>query len=385
MILAAMECLAADAGWRVHDFLKVTLDDGLVGWSEFSRAFNGPGVIETIEALGGRLVGQDPRSPAVSQLLHEEGRQSTLGYQACAAISNALLDVRARALGVPVWQLLGQRVRDQVRVYWAHCGTYRVSHADLMARPAVRNLDDITGLGREVVDSGFSALKTNLLLFNNGRAERYAPRRAASAPPLMATPQLMRALASQLEAFRDGAGADTDIMVDLGSNFRLAGAIAMARRVERFDLGWLEVELGSGAALAQLRSAIRLPVAGGERLRAAEYHELLRARAVDVPIVDVLFNGVAEALHVAVACEVYDANIAIHNCYSPLATLMAAAFCAVARNVHLLEIDVDGVTWQNDFVSRAPYVKNGYLRLPDEPGWGTEVNEAAVRAHPVRS
>jgi L-alanine-DL-glutamate epimerase-like enolase superfamily enzyme len=384
MILQAIECLAADAGWRVHDFLKVTLDDGLVGWSEFSRAFNGTGVIAAIEALAERLVGQDPLSPAVSQLLHEEGRQSTLGYQACAAISNALLDARARSLGVPVWQLLGQRVRDQVRLYWAHCGTYRVSHADLMARPAVRNLDDITSLGREVVDAGFSALKSNLLLFTDGRAERYAPRRAASAPPLTATPQLMRALASQVEAFRGGAGVDTDIMVDLGSNFRLPGAIAMARHVERFDLAWLEVEFGSSAALGQLRSAIRLPVAGGERLRAVEYHELLRGRAVDVPIVDVLFNGVGEALHVAAACEAYDANIAVHNCYSPLATLMAAAFCAVARNAHLLEMDVDGVTWENDFVTRAPQVKNGYLRVPDEPGWGTEVNEAAVRAHPLR-
>ena len=130
MKIAAIECLAADAGWRIHDFLKLTLDDGRVGWSEFSRAFAGPGVIATIETVAEQLIGRDPQSTRSSTFLREAGRQSTLGYQAASAISNALLDVRARALSVPVWQLLGPRLRDEVAVYWAHCGTYRVSHAE---------------------------------------------------------------------------------------------------------------------------------------------------------------------------------------------------------------------------------------------------------------
>ena len=108
-------------------------------------------------------------------------------------------------------------------------------------------------------------------------------------------------------------------------------------------------------------------------------------RAVDLPIVDLLFNGVADSLHVSAACEAYETNIAVHNCYGPLATFMAAAFCAVAPNVHLLEMDVDSVTWANDFVSEPPRVAAGCLRLPDQPGWGVEVNEAAVGAHPLRT
>ncbi len=384
MKIAAIECLAADAGWRIHDFLKLTLDDGRVGWSEFSRAFAGPGVVAAIETVAEPLTGRDPRSTDVGNYLHDVGRQSSLAYQASAAISNALLDVRARVLGVPVWQLLGPRVRDEVRVYWAHCGTYRVSHADLMAKPPIRQLSDLVDLGREVVDAGFSALKTNLLVFDDGRAGRYSPRRAHAAPPLTATPHLRRAMAEQLEALRLGAGPDTDIMIDLGSNFRVAGAVAMARHVERFDLSWLELELGSLEALTEVRSGVHVPVAGGERLRAAEYHTLLRERAVDVPVVDLLFNGVAESRHVAAACEAYEANIAVHNCYSPLATFMAAAFCAVAPNVQILEMDVDNVTWENDFVTATPHVQGGYLSLPDEPGWGVEVNEAAVRAHALR-
>jgi L-alanine-DL-glutamate epimerase-like enolase superfamily enzyme len=385
MKIAAIQCLAADAGWRVYDFLKLTLDDGRVGWSEFSRAFNGSGVVGAIEGISEQLVGRDPRSTGVGQYLREVGRQSTLGYQAGAAIGNAVLDVRARALGVPVWQLLGPRVRDHIEVYWAHCGTYRVSHADLMAKPPVRQLSDLVMLGREVADGSFSALKTNLLVLDGGRTERYAPRRAEYAAPLTATPRVKHALADQLEALRSGAGAETDIMIDLGSNFRVAGAIAIARHVERFDLSWIELELSSLEALKEVRSRMPVPLASGERLRAAEYHALLRERAVDLPIVDLLFNGVADSLHVAAACEAYETNIAVHNCYSPLATFMAAAFCAVAPNAQILEMDVDNVTWENDFVTEAPRVDGGRLSLPVQPGWGVDVNETAVRAHPVHA
>ena len=155
-------------------------------------------MVAAIEAVSERLIGRDPHATGVGLSLREVGRQSTLGYLAAAAIGNALLDVRARALGVPVRQLLGPRLRDQVRVYWAHCGTYRVSHADLMAKPPVRELSDLVKLGREVADAGFSALKTNLLLFHDERGERYSPRRAAEAPPLTASPRLKRAMAEQL-------------------------------------------------------------------------------------------------------------------------------------------------------------------------------------------
>jgi L-alanine-DL-glutamate epimerase-like enolase superfamily enzyme len=381
MKIAAIDCLAADAGWRTHDFLKVTLADGLVGWSEFSRAFNGPGVPEAICELAPTLIDQDPRSSSVAGALRDAGRRSLLGYQAVSAISNALLDVHARTLGIPVWQLLGPRLRDDVRVYWAHCGTYRVSHAELMQRPPLRSVDDIVSLGREVVQRGFSALKTNLLMFSKGRGERYAPRRHRQVPPLTATPTLLRAVAEQLEAFRTGTGADTEIMLDLGSNFRVAGAIAMARHAERFDLAWLELEMASVAALNEVRSHTRIPLAGGERLRVMDYPALLQAGAVDIPIVDVLFNGVRESLHVAAGAEAFDANIAVHNCYGPLATLMAAAYCAVTPNVEWLEMDVDAVPWRDEFVTNPPRVIDGCLMLPDAPGWGTEVSEAAVRAH----
>jgi galactonate dehydratase len=88
-------------------------------------------------------------------------------------------------------------------------------------------------------------------------------------------------------------------------------------------------------------------------------------------------------LPLVAAAEVHGRNVAVHNCYSPLATLMGAAFCASVPNLQMLELDVDGVPWQNDFLTCAPMVRDGYVELPSGPGWGTEIDEAAVRAHPV--
>jgi L-alanine-DL-glutamate epimerase-like enolase superfamily enzyme len=380
--IARVDVLRAYAGWRIHEFLKVTLRDGLVGWSEFSRAFGGPGLGEAIDALRPTLIGRDPRSADVHNTLLHAARRSSVTHQASGAVRNALLDARARALGIPVYELLGGALRERVPLYWAHCGTYRVSHAELMERPPVRRLDDLTALGREVVLRGYAALKTNLLLFDDEGARRYAPR---GKDLLNASPRLVRALSDQLAALRAGTGPDVEIMVDLGSNVHANGALTMVRALarERPSPAWVEVELRSAAALRQLRDLTGVAVASGESLRQHEYHELLRAGAVDVMIVDVLFNGLQEAQHVAAACDAYDTPIAVHNCYSPLATLMNAAFCATVPNLRIMERDVDEVPWAESFLTQPPVIEDGCVRLPTGPGWGTEIDEAAIRAHPV--
>jgi L-alanine-DL-glutamate epimerase-like enolase superfamily enzyme len=383
MRIARIEHLAASAGWRIHDFLKVTLTDGLVGWSEFSRAFGGPGVLDAIAEIAPTLLGLDPRSIELNTALLHAARRSTITLQASGALRNALLDVRARALGIPVHELLGGALRDRVRLYWAHCGTYRVSHAELMHRPPLRTLDDLVAQGREVAERGYSALKTNLLLFDAGGGRRYAPLQPGNLASLSAEPGLATALTDQLVALRQGAGADVQLMVDLGSNFRLAGARAMIDAIAALQPTWVELEGLGSRSLRDLRTQTTVPIASGEMLPARDYHDLLRAGAVDVAIVDVLFNGLADALHVAAAADGHDLTIAVHNCYGPLATLMNAAFAAVAPNLQLMEHDVDTVPWSAAFVTAPARIEHGHVLLPAGPGWGAEVDEAAVRAHPV--
>jgi galactonate dehydratase len=156
--------LHADAGWRVFSFLKIETDAGLIGWSEYNESYGSKGLTVVIMKLAEMLIGQDPRPvELITANLYARTRQAPGGLiqQAIAAIENALVDVKAKALGVPVCEMLGGPVRDRLRLYWSHCGTYRLHHAEKMGLPPIRTLDDIRKLGEHVRERGFTALKTS--------------------------------------------------------------------------------------------------------------------------------------------------------------------------------------------------------------------------------
>ena len=143
MKITQIETLQADAGWRMFSYLKITTDDGIIGWSEFNESFGSTGLSDVIRGLAPVLIGRDPRMfEQVTQHLHVLTRQSRSGLnqQAIAAIENALLDVAGKAYGVPVYALFGGPVRDRIPVYWSHFGTYRVRSAALLGVPGMLNL-----------------------------------------------------------------------------------------------------------------------------------------------------------------------------------------------------------------------------------------------------
>ena len=123
MKITKIEDLHCDAGWRVNSFLKITTDEGITGWSEYMEGYGAQGLTGVIQKLGARLIGQDPRPVVqISALLYAATRQAAggLNAQAIGAIENALIDIKAKALGVPVYELLGGPVRDRLPLYWLH-------------------------------------------------------------------------------------------------------------------------------------------------------------------------------------------------------------------------------------------------------------------------
>ena len=137
MKITQIESLHANAGWRNFDFLKISTDEGITGWSEYNENFGGPGLSRVIDELGSALIGKDPRAwEAHVALMYALRRQASGGViqQAIGAIENALLDVKARALGVPVYELFGGPVRDRVRLYWSHCATFHPSYELVFGR-----------------------------------------------------------------------------------------------------------------------------------------------------------------------------------------------------------------------------------------------------------
>jgi L-alanine-DL-glutamate epimerase-like enolase superfamily enzyme len=272
MKVARLDTLHADAGKGNFDFLKLTAENGLVGWSEYNETFGGHGVTAAIEGLASFVVGKDPHAyEAIVATMYAARRQAPGGLvqQAIAAIENALIDLKAKALGVPVYELFGGPQRDRLRLYWSHCGSFRIGLSQEMQIPPIRSLSDVIAQGKEVVSRGYTALKTNIFVFDDGAPHMHMPGFARSGPEfpsLNAERRIIAALRDQLAAFREGAGKDTDILVDLNFNFRTDGFVKVARALEAFDLFWVEIDSFDAQALHYVRSRIPMPLASCESL-----------------------------------------------------------------------------------------------------------------------
>jgi len=387
MKITAIESLHADAGWRVFSFLKISTDEGITGWAEYNESYGSRGLSSVIAKLGERLIGRDPRpSERIFAELYAVTRQAPGGVnaQAIAAIENALLDIRARALNVPVYALFGGPIRERLRLYWSHCGTYLLQHADKVGQPPLRSLADVTDLGRRVAESGYTALKTNILVFDEppwlhmpGFSRRGEP------PELNAEPHVIDALQKLIAAFQSGAGPGVEILLDLNFNFKTEGYLRVTRALDDMGLMWFEIDSYEPRALAHIRHSLKTPVASLESLHGVrQFVPFFEQQAVDVAIIDEIWNGVAQSIKIAAMAEAYEVNVAPHNFYGHLCTMHSAHMCAAIPNFRIMEIDVDDVPWKNDLVTVPPRIEDGHLILPTGPGWGTEVNEEAVRAHP---
>lgn len=396
MRIAKIEDLHADGGWRVFSFLKVTTDDGLVGWSEYAEGFGVGGVTELIHRMAPLVVGMDPRQVGrIGASLRAITRLAAggLNHQAVAAIENACLDIKARALGVPVHALFGGPYRERFPVYWSHCGSFRVRFAEMFegwGLPPLRTADDLRQHATEAAARGFRAVKTNPMYFDGpGGAGRMFESGFRMSPRVLERNidgAFLAAVEETLAAFREGLGPRVGLMLDLNFSQRTEGFLRVARVAEPYRLEWLEIDNHDPTALATVRRATATPIASLESVHGlAAYRPYLEQQAVDVAVVDVPWNGLLESVRIATLAEAFEVNVAPHNFYSHLATLMSAQFCASVPNFRMMELEVDDVPWKDEFVSRAPVLEGGDLLLPDGPGWGAEVNEEAVRARPPRT
>jgi L-alanine-DL-glutamate epimerase-like enolase superfamily enzyme len=306
--------------------------------------------------------------------------------QAIGAIENALLDAKAKGLGVPCYELFGGKVRDRVRVYWSHCGTWRVVYPDHFGN-AVTDLAGIRALGQEVRDRGFTALKTNILVEHDGRLRGWVPGFGRPfQPELNVDPGVVRDLVATLDAFRDGAGPDVEILLDLNFNARTDGYATIVRALTDHDLFWIEIDTDSPDALAHIRKVSTSPISGGETLfGVSRFLPYFRAQALDVAIIDGVWNGMWQGLKMAAVAAGHEVNVAPHNFYGHLCTLMNAHFAAAVPNLRITETDIDRLAWDDELVTHPPEYDEGYLVVPDRPGWGTDPIEDALRAHPPRS
>ncbi len=390
MKIERVETLRADAGWRMFSYLKVTTSDGITGWSEFNESFGSAGLAEVIEKLAPLLIGCDPRRfEQVTQHLHVLTRQSRGGInqQAIAAIENALLDIAGKAYGVPVCALFGGPLRERIPVYWSHFGTYRVRNHALLGVKQLKTYDDLARHAVEVKERGFKALKTNFVPLANGQLNSFTPGfgRTPGWPELNWDNALTAGVTRQLMAIREAVGPEMGLMLDINFHFKTEGFRRLAQAVAPANLTWLEIDTHDAPSLALIRRDAPCPISSCETLHGRrEFKPYFETYAQDVAIIDVVWNGLVESLKIAAMADVYETNVAPHNFYGHLCSMISAHFSAAVPNFRIMEIDLDSAPWRDDFYDQAPVIEAGELVLPTRPGWGIEVNEKAVRARPPK-
>jgi galactonate dehydratase len=386
MKITNVETLHCDAGWRVWSFVKIETDKGITGYGECSNPKAPLAVAGAVRDLEPQLVGRDPRP--VERRYWDMYRQMRQGHGgisgiAIAGIDAALWDIKAKALGVPVYELFGGPTRDRVRLYWSHCGTSRARAFDIIGVPPIHSMEDIYELGQEVVNRGFTAMKTNIV-FPGDPASIYMPGFSGGpgSTDQAATRRLVRHVEKLIGTFREAVGDDVDICLDLNFNFKAESCLRIADVLEKFDLLWLEIDIYDPETLCRIKNSTRIPICTGENLFTTyDYLPYLQRYAMDVVMIDVPWNGFSQSKKIADLAEAHHLNIAPHNYYSHLSTLMSAHLCACVPNVRIMEIDIDDVPWKDDLITEPLEISDGHLTIPDRPGWGADLNEKVLAEH----
>lgn len=387
MKIKNIEIFHVDAGWRPWSFIKISTDNGFIGWSECSES-NGSvlGIEGVVNDLKSILIGKDPRK--ISLFLSEvylKTRQSSgsVIQKAIAGIENALWDIKAKDLNVPVYELFGGAIRNSIPLYWSHCGTSRARASKLVNKPKISNAEDVKTFCAEILLSGFKTIKTNMVLLGDEPIV-YMPgfNRSFGAPELNVSNSLLEKVEEWISLLRESLGNSIDIALDLNYNFKPEGYVKIAKRLEKYNLAWLEIDSFNPESLAQIKRSISTPVTSCEnQLGLREFLPFFQNRSMDNVAIDIIWNGFTESKKIADLANVYEMNIAPHNYNGYLSTFISLQFCSIVPNLKIAEVDLDDVPWREELFSHHPEIQDGNFILSNRPGWGVELVEDALKKY----
>jgi galactonate dehydratase len=345
-------------------FVRAESEDGAVGWGEASLEGHAEAVDGAFEAIRDRFIGHDPfRIEDIWQVAYRGGfyRGGPVLLSALAGFDQALWDLKGRSVGLPAWQMLGGKVRDKIRAYAWIGGD----------RP-----DEIGSAAKARREQGFSAVKMN----------------ATAELDWLGTPKLFDEV---VERVRAAQAAGMDVGLDFHGRVHKPMAKQLAKVLEPLGLLFIEEPLLSEnpEGLAQIAQLVSTPIALGERLYSRwDFKPFFEAGAVDIIQPDLSHaGGLSECRRIAAMAEAYDVAVAPHCPLGPLALAACLQLAACTPNVAIQEMSLgihynvghDLLNFVTDQAVLSPV--DGYLPIPEAPGLGVTIDEAAVReAHKDR-
>ncbi|MFN8540410.1 MAG: mandelate racemase/muconate lactonizing enzyme family protein [Thermomicrobiales bacterium] len=379
-----------DGGFRPWTFVKIETSDGTVGWGDCTDWGTPKPIVAMVERMAETIIGRDPMQvEAIWWDLDAMSVRHTGGiaYKAMSGIDSALWDIRGKVLNAPVWQLLGGKLRDELRLYWSHFGSIRAAapgrphRGERYGLPRLETTDDLRALAEEAKRRGYTAVKTNLFpLADRPDADPVSLHDTGGDLPGPSRRNAEAIIGTLREAF----GPDTGIALDVAFRFKLGGAMKLAQALEPYDLMWLEVETFDPEALRMIRDATRTTICTGESLFGTlGFKPYLERHAQDIIMPDLAWNGITMGKKIADMAHAYDVLCAFHNCHSPLTTLVTANVAATIPNFSICEIDEDDPPWRDDLLTHPFEIRNGALQLPTRPGLGSDLIEEELLKYPA--
>jgi galactonate dehydratase len=365
MKITSVDTLVLGAAWRNLIFIKVYTDEGLYGIGECTLHNREEGVLGYIQgAVRRHVIGSDPfdiEDRWLRMYRNEFWRNGPIATTVMSGIEVACWDIIGKAVGQPVWRLLGGRCHERIKAYANAWYTVERTPQEFAKRVKV------------VLDKGYKALKVDP--FGPGGLEISEKEKSLSI--------------DLIAAIRDAVGPDVEIFVEMHGRFSAATAIDIARRLEPLKPGWIEEPCPPEdvPSLKRVAEHTEIPIATGERcFTRYGSREVLESGAVDIFQPDIIHaGGMLEMKKLAAVADVHSIVMAPHNSNGPVCTAASVHFDFTITNLKVQEcFDDFSETWVVDAVPGTPRPKDGFFELPERPGLGIELNEALIKEHPYR-
>ena len=350
-------------------FVRVTADTGEYGWGEASTQYKDAGVAAEIGEFTKYLIGKDPfQIEHIWTSLHRRVTWTggAVTMSAISGIDLALNDLKAKSLGIPVYELLGGKVRDEIRAYAN--GWFDPDEDDGLGKGAV-TIEDYRRRSAELAEEGWRAMK-------------FYP----FSGPQVISPERMQNGVELVKAVRTSVGDSVEVAVDVRGRLDIWSARRAAKAIEEYNVAWLEEPIlwDNIDALAALANSVDIPISTGEQLYGRwDFRPLLESHAASIIQPDICHaGGITELRKIASAAETYYVSVAPHNSNGPISTVASLHLDLAIPNAFMQEIFVSFLGAYEAVLTNMIPIENGHATVPEGPGWGTEIDLDALSMFP---